>query len=57
MIFFVRFGPPNGVPEKPTEVTTLLPSDISEYARKLPPGKDVAAGGGGGGKHSKSLVT
>jgi TonB family protein len=44
-------------PEKTINVTELLPPDISEYARRLPAGKDAASGGGGGGKHSKLPVT
>lgn len=36
---------------------TLLSAEMSEYARRLPPGTDVARGGGGGGKRSAIPVT
>jgi TonB family protein len=35
-----------------TSSTLVTPLDISEYAMKLPPGKDKAGGGGGGGERA-----
>jgi protein TonB len=41
----------------PVNNTLLTPLDISDYAMKLPPGKDKAGGGGGGGERNPIPAT
>ena len=41
----------------PVNNTLLTPIDISDYAMKLPPGKDKAGGGGGGGERNPIPAT
>jgi len=41
----------------PVNNTLLTPLDISDYAMKLPPGKDKAGGGGGGGERNPVPAT
>ena len=41
----------------PVNNTLLTPIDISDYAMKLPPGKDKAGGGGGGGERNPLPAT
>ena len=41
----------------PVNNTLLTPIDISDYAMKLPPGKDKAGGGGGGGAREVQPAT
>jgi periplasmic protein TonB len=38
--------------EAKTSVATVIPTDLSDYVYKLPPGKDRASGGGGGGERN-----
>ncbi len=50
LIFFPLYGLAKKVTANPVNSNLLLtPIDISDYAMKLPPGKDKAGGGGGGG--------
>lgn len=41
----------------PVNNTLVTPLDISDYAMKLPPGKDKAGGGGGGGERNPIPAT
>ena len=41
----------------PVNNTLVTPIDISDYAMKLPPGKDKAGGGGGGGERNPLPAT
>ena len=41
-----------GKTEATPVVATVIPTDLSDYVFKLPPGKDRASGGGGGGERN-----
>src|SRR3989442_6764219 len=57
LIFSPRPHPTNKAVQLPALETELVPPDISEYAMRLPPGKNRAGGGGGGGDRSPLPAT
>jgi hypothetical protein len=49
--------PSKKAPRIPSITQLVTPIDISDYAMKLPPGKDKAGGGGGGGERNPLPAT
>ncbi len=57
LVFFPLYSLAKKATANPVNNMLLTPIDISDYAMKLPPGKDKAGGGGGGGAHEALPAT